>query len=380
MAGHASASVLSFDGFWLDRQGGGLFTTDQGGCLIPVALGSRCLELLDFLAHRGGEPVSKDEIMTIVWSGRVVEEANLNVQVSKLRHILDRDRPQGSCIQTINGFGYRFVAEVQFLDRSALSRFCQRAEHASPTAVNSGGAGCSRERAGPDMCGATDNVVRLGLPGLLARPAENEPQGARTTRGAEPGSFLINRLGAAGAIDPDLAAVLMELQQRLIDDYGDSAVARTLIDQVIAAYQDFIRLTGWIAHLSLMVEHELFHGEGGGTGRQANIVHANENRIDEPSAEQHLAQLSEHLLPLVERRGASVRELLGALEEFHSRPRHKTTSVLEPMCAELDQLSRKQRTVSSSSKMDGAQVCEAGSGSVVYVVDDFGILSSRAVL
>jgi DNA-binding winged helix-turn-helix (wHTH) protein len=33
--------------------------------------------------------VSKDAIMAAVWPGRVVEEANLNVQISKLRHILD---------------------------------------------------------------------------------------------------------------------------------------------------------------------------------------------------------------------------------------------------------------------------------------------------
>jgi DNA-binding winged helix-turn-helix (wHTH) protein len=359
MAGHASATVLFFDGFWLDRQGGGLFQIDQGGCLIPVALGSRCLELLDFLARRGGEPVSKDEIMTIVWSGRVVEEANLNVQVSKLRHILDRDRPQGSCIQTINGFGYRFVAEVKFLDRSALPRFRQTAEHASPTAVNSGGACCSRGRTGRDERGATDNVVRLALPGLLARPAENEPQGARTMRGAEAGSFLISRLGAAGVIDADLADVLVELQHRLIDDYGDGAAAQTLIDQVIAAYQDFIRLTGWIAHLSLMVEHELFGGEGGGIEGRANPVHANENWIDEPSVEQHLAQLGECLLPLVERRGALMREMLAALEVFRGKPSRKTTTMLEAMRVELDHLSRRQRAVSSPGEMCGVQTYDA---------------------
>lgn len=66
-----------------------------------MTLGSLALELLDFLARHHGDPISKDEIMTFVWSGRVVEEANLNVQVSKLRHILDQDRPRGSCIQTI---------------------------------------------------------------------------------------------------------------------------------------------------------------------------------------------------------------------------------------------------------------------------------------
>jgi DNA-binding winged helix-turn-helix (wHTH) protein len=361
MAGHASASVLFFDGFWLDRQGGGLFQIDQGGCLIPVALGSRGLELLDFLARRGGEPVSKDEIMTIVWSGRVVEEANLNVQISKLRHILDRDRPWGSCIQTINGFGYRFVAEVKFLDRSALSPFRQTAENASPTAVNSGGAVCSRGRPGQDESGTTagDKVVRLALPERLPHPAENEPYGARTARSADAEPFLISRLRAAGIIDPDLTAVLRELQQRLIDDYGEGAAARTLIDQVVAAYQDFIRLTGWIAHLSLTVEHELFGGEGGSTGCLADSVHANRTWVDGPSAEQRLVQLREFLLPMVERRGALMREMLSALEIFQPGSCRKTTAVLEPMRAEFDQLSRRQRVISSMGEIGGAQACDA---------------------
>ena len=50
--------------------------------------------------------------MKAVWPGRVVEEANLNVQVSKLRQILDQNRAEGSCIQTLPGRGYCFVAPV----------------------------------------------------------------------------------------------------------------------------------------------------------------------------------------------------------------------------------------------------------------------------
>lgn len=302
-----------------------------------MTLGSRALELLSCLARRGGEPVSKDEIMTIVWSGRVVEEANLNVQVSKLRQILDQHRPHGSCIQTINGFGYRFVAEVTSLDRSVLARVRPAAEGATPTAANPEEAGCSSGPAGQDERDATtDNkVVKLAIPEQLPHRVEHKPHGA------EHGSFLISRLGAAGVIDPDLAAVLMELQQRLIDDYGDGAAARTLIDQVIAAYHDFIRLTGWIAHLSLTVEQELFGGEGAGTGRVTESIDANKAGIDERGAEQHLVQLRECLLPLAERRGALMRDMLAALEVFQARSRRTTTAAREPMLTECDQLSQR---------------------------------------
>ena len=361
MTERASVSVLVFDGFRLDRQAGGLFRIDQGGRPSPLALGCRGLDLLDFLARRSGEPVSKDEIMTVVWSGRAVEEANLNVQISKLRHILDQDRAHGSCIQTITGFGYRFVAEVTFLDRAASTWFHRAAGGAIPTAVDPRVAGCSSMPAGEGGSDALrdDEVVRLVLPGRLPPPAENEVSGAPATRGAEGGSFLINRLGAVGVIDPDLAAVLVELQQQLIEDYGDGAAARTLIDQVIAAYQDFIRLTGWIAHLSVTVERELFGGDGGCTERVAGAVHLNETWMDEPGADQHLVRLRECLLPLVERRGALMREMLAALEVFRDGPNNKIAAVLEPTRAVLDQLSQRPRGVSSLAEIvGGAQARE----------------------
>jgi hypothetical protein len=37
-----------------------------------------------------------------------------------------------------------------------------------------------------------------------------------------PGSFLINRLGAAGVVDQDLAVVLLDFRRRLIAEHGGS--------------------------------------------------------------------------------------------------------------------------------------------------------------
>src|SRR5262252_8753289 len=103
-----SADILLFEGFRLDC--GGLSRLDDAGHLIPVPLGSRALDLLGLLAGRQGELISKDEIMAAVWPQTVVEENNLTVQIAALRRILDRDRENGSCIQTVPGRGYRFVA------------------------------------------------------------------------------------------------------------------------------------------------------------------------------------------------------------------------------------------------------------------------------
>jgi DNA-binding winged helix-turn-helix (wHTH) protein len=107
-----SADILLFEGFRLDRRGGVLYRSDREALGVPVVLGARTVALLGLLAGRRGEVVSKDEIMKAVWSGRIVEEANLNVQVSKIRQILDQNRGEGSCIQTLPGRGYCFVAPV----------------------------------------------------------------------------------------------------------------------------------------------------------------------------------------------------------------------------------------------------------------------------
>jgi TolB-like protein len=117
-----SADTFLFEGFRLDRRGGCLFRVDQGGVATPVALGSRAIDLLGLLVERKGELVSKDAIMAAVWQGRVVEEANLNVQISKLRDVLDQNRENASsCIRTIPGRGYCFVAPVEHSEVDARS-------------------------------------------------------------------------------------------------------------------------------------------------------------------------------------------------------------------------------------------------------------------
>jgi len=104
--------IFLFEGFRLDPQAGGLFRADENSVLVPVAIGSRAIDLLIFLVKRHGVLVSKDEIMTAVWPGMIVEDSNLPTQISALRRVLDQERSNGSCIQTVAGRGYRFVAAV----------------------------------------------------------------------------------------------------------------------------------------------------------------------------------------------------------------------------------------------------------------------------
>src|SRR6201984_1441997 len=76
---------------------------------VPVPLGSRAFDVLMVLIEAGGELVTKDEILSRVWPGIVVEEHSLQFHISALRKVLGEDR---GFIKTISGRGYRFVAEI----------------------------------------------------------------------------------------------------------------------------------------------------------------------------------------------------------------------------------------------------------------------------
>ena len=106
------SDVLLFDRFRLDPRGGGLFRCADDGAEIPIALGSRALDILALLIDRRGDVVTKDEIVANVWRGALVEGSNLTVQISALRRVLEQGRAPGSCIQTVVRRGYRFVMPV----------------------------------------------------------------------------------------------------------------------------------------------------------------------------------------------------------------------------------------------------------------------------
>jgi DNA-binding winged helix-turn-helix (wHTH) protein len=105
-----TADMLLFEDFRLDRSG--LSRRDQSGAFVPVMIGSRALEVLAFLVGRPGELVTRDEIMNVVWPGTIVEYSNLPVQIAALRRHIDQAQAERSCIQTVPGRGYRFVAPV----------------------------------------------------------------------------------------------------------------------------------------------------------------------------------------------------------------------------------------------------------------------------
>ncbi len=73
----------------------------------PANLGARAIDLLLTLVERHGHLVSKSDLLDLVWPGLIVEENNLQVQISTLRKLLGQ-----RAIATIPGRGYRFTLTV----------------------------------------------------------------------------------------------------------------------------------------------------------------------------------------------------------------------------------------------------------------------------
>ena len=71
---------------------------------VPVALGSRAFDLLAALVARRDRVVPKEELIDVVWPGLVVEDNNLQVQISALRKVLG-----AQAIATVPGRGYQFT-------------------------------------------------------------------------------------------------------------------------------------------------------------------------------------------------------------------------------------------------------------------------------
>jgi predicted ATPase/DNA-binding winged helix-turn-helix (wHTH) protein len=78
----------------------------------PLQLGSRTLDTLIALVERAGEVVTQGELISRVWPGVTVEEANLRVHIASLRKALGDGREGARYIVTVSGRGYCFVAPV----------------------------------------------------------------------------------------------------------------------------------------------------------------------------------------------------------------------------------------------------------------------------
>jgi pimeloyl-ACP methyl ester carboxylesterase/DNA-binding winged helix-turn-helix (wHTH) protein len=102
-----TTSRYEFAGFHLDVPERRLLRDGAELYLAPKVFDTLCL-----LVENAGHLMTKEELLRRLWPDAVVEENNLNKNISALRKILGQSSTSESCIETVPRVGYRFVANV----------------------------------------------------------------------------------------------------------------------------------------------------------------------------------------------------------------------------------------------------------------------------
>ncbi len=102
----------------------GEFRLEEGKRLLfhrgkAVRVTPKVFDTLLHLVQHQGRTVAKDELMRAVWPDTVVEENNLNQNISVLRRVLGENRGENQFIATVPGRGYRFIPRVEAFGDSA---------------------------------------------------------------------------------------------------------------------------------------------------------------------------------------------------------------------------------------------------------------------
>lgn len=103
--------IYKFDKFQLDVTNRRLMRDEK-----PVQLPAKAFDLLKTLVENSGQLVGKDEIFSRVWQDQIVEESNLTVHISQIRKALSETKKNPRFIETVPGYGYRFVGDVSNLE------------------------------------------------------------------------------------------------------------------------------------------------------------------------------------------------------------------------------------------------------------------------
>src|ERR1041385_966897 len=125
------APIYEFGEFRIDASKR-LLTKGEGEA-IPLT--PKLFETLLYLVRHNGKVIGKDELMREIWADSIVEENNLNQNISSLRRVFGDKPGEDRFIVTIAGHGYRFVPEVKVACEGGASELKAEAEKSVPVEI-----------------------------------------------------------------------------------------------------------------------------------------------------------------------------------------------------------------------------------------------------
>jgi TolB-like protein/DNA-binding winged helix-turn-helix (wHTH) protein len=103
------STFYEFDNFRIDS--GKRLLLNGGG--EAISLTPKIFDTLLYLVSHYDTVIDKDELMSAIWPDTIVEENNLNKNISVLRRVLGEHPGEHRYIVTVPGIGYKFVADVR---------------------------------------------------------------------------------------------------------------------------------------------------------------------------------------------------------------------------------------------------------------------------
>jgi TolB-like protein/DNA-binding winged helix-turn-helix (wHTH) protein len=129
----------------------------------PVHLEPQVFDLLVHLVRNHARVVSKDELLDVVWHGRIVSEAALSSIINAARRAIGDDGNEQKLIKTMHRRGFRFVGEVAEIPEEAPALVSALVSAPAPLA--------GLEQSVPDM----ENEIAVSAAEALAPPLPDNP-------------------------------------------------------------------------------------------------------------------------------------------------------------------------------------------------------------
>ena len=107
----------------------------SGSALIPIE--PQVFDILDFLIRNRDRVVSKDDLLTAIWGGRLVSDSAIAARINAARRALGDSGEQQHWIRTIARKGFRFVGDVsEDVGSRSLTSGAKAPEQQAPNGIS----------------------------------------------------------------------------------------------------------------------------------------------------------------------------------------------------------------------------------------------------